>query len=294
MALKVPQKLTIFRPAVRAWDKLSMEFIEATIQNGIESECDLVSVLGESPLMSSQEQEKLLLRAEKFADSFSSVLGRKIELMPSIRLNVDDVPTLNSRIKVIDDMGYEHLNVILASYSRFGRNYLEFRKKFNRHEFWIHASESRRIWGRNEKRMSWMHMLQYFGMDTFALQLPNHWAPRPPRTSVHDKPIPEVKVFDENTIAIDGLAEFVGRYGERIKPSSPVFKGRNFYEFAPRMRRKKILDQACKIDEVFSSCNQFVKSRESIRRNESSDYIKSKERLDKAVRETIKNQKMLL
>jgi len=293
LVTKAEGKLTIFRPAVNLNDTISADFMEATIQAGVESGCNMISVLDENNLMSATDQEKWLLRAERFASGFSATLGRDVELMPSIRMNVDDIPTLLARIQVIKDMGYENLNIILAPYSKFSRNYFEFRRRYHRNNFWIHASETKRVWGQDDKKTSWMHTLQFFGMDTFALQLPNHWAPMPPRTSVHDKPITEVRLFDDHTIGITGLSELMGRYGDRIKPTSPIFRGRKFEEFAPAMRRKKILDQACKIDENISSTKQFAKGREYIKKQESMNYVHSKEYLNMAVREVLGNQRML-
>ncbi|MBI5697041.1 MAG: hypothetical protein HZC29_00750, partial [Thaumarchaeota archaeon] len=126
---KADEKVTILRPAVRPNDVISSEFIEATIQAGVESGCTKISVLDTSRLMSADDQVKLLNRMEKFASGFSATLDRKIELMPSIRINVDDVRTLTNRIRAIKDMGYDELNVILASYADYSRNYMEFRKR---------------------------------------------------------------------------------------------------------------------------------------------------------------------
>lgn len=169
-----------------------------------------------------------------------------------------------------------------APFGDFYPNYVYLQEKSEDAECLFHVSDVKRYWQTNWTTPL-MHILQGFGVDSFALGMPLKHKISEEQKSVHDVSENSVRLLHKNSLGLLHTDTYVEKFGPRLNCKCPMCSGpKNVKSFCDKYEGLNILNIAAHVHEAFGSLDEFKTGREYIISDEFNDYLKEREYLAEA------------
>lgn len=201
-----------------------------------------------------------------------------VSLMPYIHLNQPHYLFEDKLKKLLEHEGALHtIGIKFASIYEYRPNLMSL-AQLSKNKFWIHCSSVRRVhaW---QTPYAQLHVLQRFGIDTVAIEIPQGRG----GTQKHYN---TARYFNPETMTIPQIKDVIDSE-DKIPCNCPICSNQKLNDVAsdlkPYVTNKRPLrtnvNDFFKVHEVYSSTNEFEKSKDNIKNDELIEYIKNKEGL---------------
>ncbi len=231
---------------------------------------------------------------DNFKKDLSSLSKRALahggkQIIPYLDMGMSS-ELFTAKYKYLIDSGYPIIGTV---YRNLDENYPNFRylQKMD-DDVLIIGSGVNRYWQSNWTT-AYMHVPNFWGIDVTSLES----KPVVPKKDkfgnyipIEQKPIDEIKRFDQTSLGIIKLKTHEDSYGKDLNCDCAVCSGKNLDEFKAEYSRDPagnidtaILDDFCKLHETYSSRSEFDIERKFIEQNESKAYIDSHQYLKECI-----------
>ncbi len=268
------KRLTIFHPVLNRNFVITDEMNAKLIELQIGSNIDLIAVIDEHNSPVSKFKTRLKSSISRINDS-----GDYSEPMPMIRMD-SDYRFFGEKIDVAINEGVKVINVVYSPVDKNFANYsylisLARQKK----KVWIHMSEvPRKLY----RKISAMHLLPLFGIDTYALNS------RPfPMGLIKRKEV-AVKRFDNKTLEYLTLPEHIKLYGDNPECNCFVENRKKLSDVLSIFQAAELLSPAIICHEAVSSYYEMQRLRKAIVEDKSGKYLASKKNLVFPIKKLLK------
>lgn len=202
---------------------------------------------------------------------------------------------LIEKYRYLIDSGYPIIGTV---YRSLNQHYPNFRYLQGRDDdVLIISSGVNRYWQSNWTT-AYIHVPNFWGIDVTSLDS----RPAPPEKDEYgnylpreQKPLDDIKRFDQNSLGIIKLKDHEDNYGTDLNCTCAVCNGKNLDEFkseycidAKGNIDTNILDNFCKLHETYASTSEFDNERKFIKQNDSKTYIDYHQFLNECIK---KNKK---
>ncbi len=199
------------------------------------------------------------------------------------------------KYRYLIDSGYPIIGTVYRSLNEHYPNFRYLQERDD--DILIICSGVDRYW-RSNWTTAYLHVPNFWGIDVTSLES----KPAPPKKDKFgnylpkvQKPIDDIKRFDQSSLGIITLQAHEHSYGTALNCPCAVCNGKNLDEFkleysidAKGNIDTDILDNFCKLHETYASTSEFNNEREFIRQNDSKTYIDYHQFLDDCIK---KNKK---
>ena len=204
-----------------------------------------------------------LKNLDKIAEYINSK-GFGSQVMPYVntahRINV-----FEAKVKGILDRGYSSIGLEIRGGLSIYPQLTFIQRQLNDKNIWIHASNVSPRYPRSN--LSHVHLLPYFGIDTFARTIF-----LPPMKPMMAR---SVTRFDALTLGLLKYQSHREKYGRNLHCNCPVCIGRDLEGFYHGTARQIVL--RTKAHDVIASSLEFAKARDRITYGEFREYLRDKE-----------------
>jgi hypothetical protein len=201
-------------------------------------------------------------------------LDRIVQYIHSKGLNSPIMPYVNTahkinvfeaKVKGILDRGYSSIGLEIRGGLGIYPQLTFIQRKLNDKNIWIHGSNVGPRYPRSN--LSYVHLLPYFGIDTFARTIF-----LPPVNPMMAK---SATRFDALTLGVLKYHTHREKYGQELHCDCPVCTGRNLESFYRGTARQVVLRS--KAHDVIASSLEFATARDRIAYGEFREYLLDKE-----------------
>ncbi|MCX6803349.1 MAG: hypothetical protein NTY48_02130 [Candidatus Diapherotrites archaeon] len=204
-----------------------------------------------------------------------------LEIMPVLETANPDVDNYEAKWKLLHDMGINKVGTTAESILQNWKNYSIIQKFVEDKDIWVHASGVPRRWASNHTT-SEMHILQRFGINTFALEVFRPFL-REGAVSVYDRNPKDQKLYDQNTCGGLGLKEGVSLYHGELNCDHVCCNGKTRAEFYTDYAKLELLPVYANVHEAFNSFEEMQMGAKRILDHDFKDYVKEKHYLNEAM-----------
>lgn len=268
-------RLTIFHPVLNRQFAITDEMNKKLVAMQLASNIDLISVLDNYNSPVTEFKKRLQDSINQINDS-----EQYAEPMPTIRID-SDYKIFGEKISIAIAEGVKIINITYAGIKQNFTNYSHLvnlaRKKEKK--LWIHMSEvPRRLF----RKIPTMHLLPLFGIDSYALNS------KPFPMGLLIKKEVAIKRFDKNTLGFLTLPEHLKLYGDHPNCNCFVEIREKLSEVLSVYQAAELLSSAITCHEAIASYYEMLKFRDSIIKQESRDYLASKQILVEPIKKLLK------
>ena len=270
--------ITMYYTQIGDYTELTNKDIENIVDFQLDAGFDII-ILPENCNASLEEFE---LNFNRFFD-YVNIMKPESVIMPQIRLRQKN-SLFKEKLSLLSE--YEgYLKAINISYSMFMhlKKNIHTLSKFSDHEFWIHTSNCTRLEMNRLIPTSTQHILQKYGMDTFSCEIPLS------RQNLYNRKIDEILYFNPKTLIVSELNENMDN--GYLRCNCPICRRHKFEYLCENLEKRtnqtllSALNDFSKIHELYTSIEEFRKSRMYIEENRLMDYFKLKVGLQKFIKD---------
>jgi len=204
-----------------------------------------------------------LRNLDKIAE-YTQSKGFSFQIMPYVN-TLHNINVFEAKVKGILDREYMSIGLEIRGGLGIYPQLTFIQRQLNDKDVWIHGSNVSPRYPRSN--LSHVHLLPYFGIDTFARTIF-----LPPMNPMTEK---NVTRFDALTLGILKYQTHKEKYGQSLNCTCPVCMDHDLESFYHGAARQVILKT--KVHDVVASSLEFGKAREHIAHGEFKEYLLSKE-----------------